>query len=280
MLMEQASRAVNRRDRNGPKPPGRMRLWSSRAVAQGADTVLRFPWCNPGAAPRSTTPRCSRTAAPTPAPPRSEGAGAEPDGHRARSLPATVPGGRRLRCRTPDSGLSGYRLVVVPDLYLPKERDGEHLTEFVRGGGRLLVSFYSGTVDDFDRLHLGGYPAPPRKVLGLRVEEFWPAGGDGDRRHPPPTRVSVRRVGQPRRPAVGGRRARRRPGGGRVRLRVVGPGSGRHPAFLRRGTRVVRRDASRLGGHAITDRRGGTGRRRRRVAHLQDPRPAHDAARS
>ncbi|MGX1561019.1 beta-galactosidase trimerization domain-containing protein, partial [Streptomyces sp. NPDC055509] len=50
----------------------------------------------------------------------------------------------------------------------------DSLTEFVRGGGRLLVSFFSGIVDDCDRVHLGGYPAPLREVLGLRVEEFWP----------------------------------------------------------------------------------------------------------
>jgi beta-galactosidase len=36
------------------------------------------------------------------------------------------------------------------------------------------VSFFSGIVDECDRVHLGGYPAPLREVLGLHVEEFWP----------------------------------------------------------------------------------------------------------
>ncbi|MFC9128290.1 beta-galactosidase trimerization domain-containing protein [Streptomyces sp. NPDC057099] len=62
----------------------------------------------------------------------------------------------------------------MPSLYLLKQPDAERLTEFIRGGGHLLVSFFSGIVDDCDRVHLGGYPAPLREVLGLRVEEFWP----------------------------------------------------------------------------------------------------------
>ena len=36
------------------------------------------------------------------------------------------------------------------------------------------MSFFSGIVDECDRVHLGGYPAPLRELLGLRVEEFWP----------------------------------------------------------------------------------------------------------
>ena len=36
------------------------------------------------------------------------------------------------------------------------------------------VSFFSGIVDPTDRIRLGGYPAPWRDLLGLRVEEFAP----------------------------------------------------------------------------------------------------------
>jgi beta-galactosidase len=86
----------------------------------------------------------------------------------------------------PDRDLSGYRLVIAPNLYLLKERDAERLTDFVRGGGHLLVSFFSGIVDDCDRVHSGGCPAPLREVLGLRVEEFWPLAEQDtvDVRHP------------------------------------------------------------------------------------------------
>jgi beta-galactosidase len=79
----------------------------------------------------------------------------------------------------PSAELSGYKLVVVPNLYLMRRETAEALTAYVRGGGVLLVSFFSGIVDEAERTHLGGYPAPLREVLGLRVDEFWPlpAGG-------------------------------------------------------------------------------------------------------
>ena len=37
-----------------------------------------------------------------------------------------------------------------------------------------MVSFFTGIVDESERAHLGGYPAPLREVLGLRIDEFWP----------------------------------------------------------------------------------------------------------
>jgi beta-galactosidase len=40
------------------------------------------------------------------------------------------------------------------------------------------MSFFSGIVDECDRVHLGGYPAPFRELLGLRVDEFWPLAED------------------------------------------------------------------------------------------------------
>lgn len=36
------------------------------------------------------------------------------------------------------------------------------------------MSCFSGIVDEHDHIRLGGYPAPFRKLLGLRVEEFAP----------------------------------------------------------------------------------------------------------
>jgi beta-galactosidase len=77
------------------------------------------------------------------------------------------------------AGLSRYRLVVVPNLYSVDVAIAERLAEFVRAGGHLVMSFFSGIVDSSDRVHLGGYPGPFRELLGLTVEEFWPlpAGG-------------------------------------------------------------------------------------------------------
>jgi len=74
----------------------------------------------------------------------------------------------------PSSELSGYRLVIVPNLYMVDTADAERIERYVEGGGTLLMSCFSGIVDRCDRVHLGGYPAPFRRVLGVWVEEFGP----------------------------------------------------------------------------------------------------------
>ncbi len=74
----------------------------------------------------------------------------------------------------PEADLSDYRVVLVPNLYLLRSQAAQSLENFVVGGGRLLVSFFSGIVNESEQIYLGGYPAPLRKVLGLRVEEFDP----------------------------------------------------------------------------------------------------------
>jgi beta-galactosidase len=77
-----------------------------------------------------------------------------------------------------DADLSAYRLVVVPNLYLTSEDADRNLTRYVEEGGTLVMSFFSGIVDECDRVHLGGYPAPFRAMLGLTVEEFHPLAED------------------------------------------------------------------------------------------------------
>ncbi|MFI6986707.1 beta-galactosidase trimerization domain-containing protein, partial [Embleya sp. NPDC050154] len=75
----------------------------------------------------------------------------------------------------PSADLSGYGLVVVPSLYLLSAEHGAKLSRFVADGGSIVVSFFSGIVDEHDRVHLGGYPGPLREALGMSVQEFWPA---------------------------------------------------------------------------------------------------------
>lgn len=82
----------------------------------------------------------------------------------------------------PGADLSSYKLVVAPNLYLVTDEAAENLNRFVREGGSLLMSFFSGIVDEHDHIHLGGYPAPFREMLGLVVEDFVPmAVGEGNR---------------------------------------------------------------------------------------------------
>ncbi|MFB7633477.1 beta-galactosidase [Streptomyces sp. NPDC056149] len=226
LLLEQAPGAVNWRPRNGPKPPGAMRLWSWQAVAQGADAVLFFQWRQsrggaekfhsamvPHGGPQTRIFRevceLGRELAAVP--------GIEGTRSRASvalladwqswwaleldSRPSTALDHARIAldhyrplfeagvaCDVvpPQAELADYPMVVVPNLYLLTARDAARLTAYVRDGGRLVVSFFSGIVDACDRVHPGAYPAVLREVLGLRVAEFWPlaegrsvAVGDG-----------------------------------------------------------------------------------------------------
>jgi beta-galactosidase len=74
----------------------------------------------------------------------------------------------------PEADLSAYPLVVVPALYLTTEAAGKNLREYVERGGTLVVSCFSGIVDEHDAVHEGPCPGALRDVLGLTVEEFSP----------------------------------------------------------------------------------------------------------
>ncbi len=74
----------------------------------------------------------------------------------------------------PSADLSGYRLVVAPSLYLLGEGSAKNLRSYVESGGHLLVSYFSGIVDEHDTVHDGPYPGALREVLGLSIEEFHP----------------------------------------------------------------------------------------------------------
>ncbi|MGV8845176.1 beta-galactosidase [Tessaracoccus sp.] len=74
----------------------------------------------------------------------------------------------------PLQDLSGYRLVIAPASYLLTADGAANLTRFVEAGGTLLVSFFSGIVDENDTVHPGGFGAPLERVLGLTIDEFLP----------------------------------------------------------------------------------------------------------
>ena len=74
----------------------------------------------------------------------------------------------------PDADLSGYRLVIVPTLYLVDDAAAASIRRYVEAGGHLLVTYFSGIVDVDDHVRLGGYPGAFRDLLGVRVDEFRP----------------------------------------------------------------------------------------------------------
>jgi beta-galactosidase len=74
----------------------------------------------------------------------------------------------------PEAALEGYNIVIAPMLYMLRPGVAEHLTEYVRQGGTLVVSYFSGIVDQNDLATQSGYPGDLRKVLGVWVEEHDP----------------------------------------------------------------------------------------------------------
>ena len=67
---------------------------------------------------------------------------------------------------------SGYRLVAAPMLYLCRADIQRKLADFVRNGGTLIGTYWSGVVDENDLCALGNAPAGMAELFGLRSEEI------------------------------------------------------------------------------------------------------------
>src|SRR5580698_3667939 len=213
VLMEQAPNAVNWRAVNVPKAPGQYRALSMQAVARGGDAVLSFQWraaatgaekFHSGMLPHAGTDSrvwrevvglgadLSRLAQVAGSRVPAEVAllldweswwALELDSHPSRLRLTELirefyrplfEAGVNADFAHPERDLSGYRLVLVPALYLVSNAGADNVRQYAADGGTVLISFFSGIVDPDDRIRLGGYPAPWRGLLGLRVEEFAP----------------------------------------------------------------------------------------------------------
>ncbi|TDB80577.1 hypothetical protein E1182_08355 [Micromonospora sp. KC721] len=62
----------------------------------------------------------------------------------------------------------------MPSLYPTSSAATANLSAYVRDGGTLVVSYFSGIIDETDAVHPSGYPGALRDLLGLAVEEFLP----------------------------------------------------------------------------------------------------------
>lgn len=71
-----------------------------------------------------------------------------------------------------------YEVAVLPSVYILSEETTRRVRKYVAGGGRLIVTYYTGLSDEKDHIWLGGYPGSIRDVVGVRVEEFAPLGDD------------------------------------------------------------------------------------------------------
>lgn len=71
-----------------------------------------------------------------------------------------------------DQELDGYRIVIAPMLYMLRGGIEEKLRAFVRRGGTLIMTYWSGIVDEDDLCFMGEVPHQLADVLGLRSEEI------------------------------------------------------------------------------------------------------------
>jgi beta-galactosidase len=73
-----------------------------------------------------------------------------------------------------EGDLSRYQIVVAPVLYMIKPGVAKRLEDFANQGGTVIITFFSGIVNQNDLVTLGGYPAELRKLFGIWVEEIDP----------------------------------------------------------------------------------------------------------
>lgn len=232
ILMEQAPSAVQWRRRNSPKRPGQLLLWSLARVAHGADGVLQFQWrqsrrgaetFHSGMVPHAgrdsrtweevvaTGQALARLGAVLGEPVRAEAAlvvdwesqwalsvaiGPVEVGERFEAARAwhrslweagiatdIVPVGRSLE---------GYRLIIVPAVFIDRPELAERLERAVAAGAQVVVAGPTGVVDANAGAVLGGYLGSLRPLLGVRVTDH--AALTGQVQQPDPRGELVNRL--------------------------------------------------------------------------------------
>src|SRR5829696_6823339 len=200
LLMEQAPTHVNWRQRNATKRPGVMRLGSYQALGRGADGIMFFQWrASKAGAEKFHSAMLPHVGTDSRVWREVKAIGGELsklDSIRSSHVQADVailmdweswwalelngkPSNdlqllpQLMACYTPffkrniavdfahpESDISSYKLIIAPNLYLVNGRAVENINRFVENGGHLVMSFFSGIVDENEQVHLGGYPAP------------------------------------------------------------------------------------------------------------------------
>lgn len=232
LLMEQSTSQVNWRHRNVNKRPGVMRLGSMQAVARGADGIMFFQWRqskagaekhHSGMVPHAgTQTRVWREVKElgNELAELDEIIGSQVkadaavlfDWHNWWALEIDSKPSADLLMQPqvqkiynyfykrnitvdfvhPAMDLSAYKMVVVPNLYMVSDVSAENINQYVENGGTVLMTYFSGIVDENEHIRLGGYPAPFRKMLGLWVEEYavYPYGATNEIRCADGTQLS------------------------------------------------------------------------------------------
>ncbi|MFC9333730.1 beta-galactosidase [Arthrobacter sp. NPDC057009] len=214
ILMEHSASAVNWQPRNQPKMPGEMLRNSLAHVARGADAVMFFQWRQSVAGAEkfhsAMVPHGGRdTRVWREVVALGEALGklgavkgstvesrvaivfdyeawwaGELDSHPSvdvKYLDLMREFHRSLFLRGvgvdfvhPTADLTGYGLVLVCTLYCVTDTAAANIAGAAEAGATVLVSYFSGIVDERDHVRLGGYPGAFRELLGIRTEEFHP----------------------------------------------------------------------------------------------------------
>lgn len=216
LLMEQATSAVNTRPQNAPKAAGQMRALSYQALARGADGILFFQWrqsaagaekFHSGMLPHSGTDtrvwrevkqlgRELRGLGQVMGEPVPAHAAIVLDWHswwaiEQRGLPvhstylaliapwhaALTRAGAVVDFVHGDEDLTGYSLVVAPNMFVATEAQLAALDAAAYAGSTVLVTAQSAIVDESLRVRLNGYLGGLQETLGLWIEEFAPLAG-------------------------------------------------------------------------------------------------------
>ncbi|MGO2541533.1 MAG: beta-galactosidase [Specibacter sp.] len=214
MLMEHSTSAVNWQPRNIPKLPGEMQRNSLAHVARGADAVMFFQWRQSKAGSEKfhsamvphggTNTRIWREVVELGAALKAMAAvqgslvesrtaiifdyeswwASELDSHPStdvKYLDLLRAFHRSLFLRGitadfvhPSANLDGYDLILACTLHSVNDADAANIAAAATRGATVLVSYFSGIVDENDAVRLGGYPGAFRDLLGINVEEFHP----------------------------------------------------------------------------------------------------------
>lgn len=67
---------------------------------------------------------------------------------------------------------SPYKLIVAPQMYMLKPGVADRLREFVKAGGALVTTYYTGYVDENDLVIPGGWPGEMMDLFGIWAEEI------------------------------------------------------------------------------------------------------------
>ncbi|KPK83566.1 MAG: hypothetical protein AMJ81_07940 [Phycisphaerae bacterium SM23_33] len=192
-------------------PPGQMRLWAYQAVAHGADGILHFRWrtCRFGAEeywcgvldhdnkPRRRYQEFSRegnelrrigteilgtsvdvAAAVLAEYDQEQAHAAMPLGMPSPSEQARTAHHYLWRRKLPvgiveaSDSFDGLKLIVLPSFTLMDEALAWRLTGFVRAGGTLLMTAWTGTRDRFNRITDLTPPGLLAGLAGVTVEEY------------------------------------------------------------------------------------------------------------